>query len=172
MLAAAARQAAGKATEAAEPAKAIDDAVGAFHDAIAGIFPSVFVPEHERLWLVAQRGYAAVPDGLKVDRGIMGRAVRLARAQLAVDVHSDPDYVSALPGVRSELAVPLRVGRVVVGALNIESERVLPAGAAQLLRPLAAAIAARRKRFARRGSIWLHSRGCSSISAASVTPMR
>ncbi|MGH3132866.1 MAG: diguanylate cyclase domain-containing protein [Gaiellaceae bacterium] len=143
ILAAAARQAATQAAETAEPAEAIDDAVGALHDAVAGIFPSVFVLEHGRLWLVAQRGYAVVPDGIKVERGVMGRAVRLGRAQHAADVHSDPDYVPALPGVGSELALPLRVGRIVVGALNIESDRALPDDAPSLLRPLAAALAPR-----------------------------
>ena len=39
--------------------------------------PSVFVLEHGRLWLVAQRGYAVVPDGITVESGITGRAVRL-----------------------------------------------------------------------------------------------
>ncbi len=99
--------------------------------------PSAFVLEHGRLWLVAQRGYAVVPDGITVDSGITGRAVRMSRAQLAPDVHADPDYVQALPGVVSELAIPLRAGRVVVGVLNIESERALPDGAAEALRPLA-----------------------------------
>ncbi|MBA3433435.1 MAG: hypothetical protein H0U08_05015, partial [Actinobacteria bacterium] len=56
LLEAAGRLAAAKATEAAEPAKAIDDALEALHDAIAGIFASAFVLEHEHLWLVAQRG--------------------------------------------------------------------------------------------------------------------
>ena len=67
--------------------------------------------------------------------------MRLARAQLAADVRSDPDYVAALPGVTSELAVPLRTGRLVVGILNVESERALPDGAADALRPLARALA-------------------------------
>ena len=141
LLAAAARQAAAEAGCSSEPAEAIDAAVGKLHDGLAGILPSVFVLEHGRLWLVAQRGYAVVPDGIKVERGVMGRAVRLGRAQLAPDVRSDPDYVAALPGIGSELAVPLRAGRVVVGALNIESERPLPDGAAALVRPLALALA-------------------------------
>ena len=37
--------------------------------------------------------------------------------------------------------MPLRVGRAVVGVLNIESERALPDGAARLLEPLASALA-------------------------------
>jgi diguanylate cyclase (GGDEF)-like protein len=139
ILVAAARQAAAAAAAGAGselPGKCIDAAVGALYEAIGGVLPSVFVLEHGRLWLVAQRGYAVVPDGLPIERGVMGRAVRLGVPQNAVDVRSDPDYVPALPGVCSELAVPLRVGQLVVGALNLESERALPENAAELLEPL------------------------------------
>ena len=80
LLAVAANRAAAAAAEASEPAQAIDAACGALHETIAGLLPSVFVLEHGRLWLVSQRGYAVVPDGLSVERGIMGRAVRLGRA--------------------------------------------------------------------------------------------
>lgn len=141
LLAAAAAEAAGAAAE-GDPTSAIDAATGAFFASVAGILPSVFVLEHGRLWLVAQRGYAVVPDGIGVESGIMGRAVRLGRPQLVTDVRSDPEYVPALPGVQAELAVPLRVGRDVVGVLNVESERALPVGADRLVRPLAAALAA------------------------------
>jgi diguanylate cyclase (GGDEF)-like protein len=141
LLAAAAQRAADSAGTPDEPAKAIGSAIDAFYEAVAGAMPSVFVLEHGRLWLVAQRGYAVVPDGLTVEHGIIGRAVRFAAAQLATDVRSDPDYVPALPGVVSELAIPLRSGRTVVGVLNIESERGLPDGAAEALGPLVRALA-------------------------------
>jgi diguanylate cyclase (GGDEF)-like protein len=141
LLAVAANQAAAAASEADDPAQAIDAAVGALHQAITGLLPSLFVFEHGRLWLVSQRGYAFVPDGLSVERGVMGRAVRLGRPQLAPDVRADPDFVATLPGILTELAVPLRVGRSVVGALNIESERALPDGAVNLLQPLASVLA-------------------------------
>jgi diguanylate cyclase (GGDEF)-like protein len=124
-----------------EPVRAIDAAVDALYEAVAGAMPSVFVLEHGRLWLVAQRGYAVVPDGITVESGITGRAVRAGRAQLAPDVSADPDYVLALPGVVSELAIPLLVGSTVVGLLNLEAERALPDGAAEALRPLVRALA-------------------------------
>ncbi|MBA3402740.1 MAG: GAF domain-containing protein, partial [Actinobacteria bacterium] len=141
LLAVGANRAAAAAAEIGSAAQAIDAAVEALHASITGLLPSVFVFEHGRLWLVAQRGYAVVPDGLSVERGVMGRAVRLGRPQLAADVRSDPDFVPTLPGIVTELAVPLRVGQVVVGALNIESERALPDGAVQLIRPLASVLA-------------------------------
>ena len=141
LLTAAARAAADAIDEAVEPTRSIEAAVECFYDAVAGVMPSVFVLEHGRLWLVAQRGYAVVPDGITVETGITGRAIRLGRAQLAPNVKVDPDYVAALPGVVSELAVPLRVGRVVVGVLNVESERALPDGAADAIRPLVRALA-------------------------------
>jgi hypothetical protein len=97
-LGAAAAKAAEAAAGTSDPLAAIDAAMGAFHDALAGILPSVFVLERGRLWLVSQRGYAVVPDGIRVQSGIMGRAVRLGRPQLTTDVRVDVDYVPALPG--------------------------------------------------------------------------
>ena len=141
VLSAAARTAASAIRDEDEPARAIDAALQSFYDSIAGVMPSLFVLEHGRLWLVAQRGYAVVPDGMTVDGGITGRAIRLGRAQLAPDVKLDADYVPALPGVVAELAVPLRSSRTVVGVLNVEAERALPDGAADALRPLVRALA-------------------------------
>ena len=126
-----------------EPVVAIEAAIGAFADAVAGVLPSVFVLEHGRLWLAAQRGYAVVPDGITVESGITGRSIRLGSAQLATDVRADPDYVAALPGVRSEISVPLRTERGIVGVLNVESERVLPEAAGDALQPLALALTSR-----------------------------
>ena len=140
LLAAAAVTAAGRIDVDDEPVRAIDSAVEALYEAVAGAMPSVFVLEHGRLWLVAQRGYAVVPDGITIESGITGRAVRAGRAQLASDVSADPDYVLALPGVVSELAIPLLAGPTVVGLLNLEAERALPDGAVEALQPLVHAL--------------------------------
>jgi diguanylate cyclase (GGDEF)-like protein len=142
LLAAAMKEAVAAVAAEDEPARAISAAVGSLYGQVGGL-PSVFVLEHGRLWLVAQRGYAVVPDGISIDRGIMGRAVRLGRGQVVPDVHLDPEYLEALPGVVSEVAVPLRVGRLVVGAFNLESERAFPDDVLELVRPLAAALAPR-----------------------------
>jgi diguanylate cyclase (GGDEF)-like protein len=141
LLAAAARCAADAVPAHDEPTRAIEAATNALYEAVAGALPSVFVLDHGRLWLVAQRGYAVVPDGITVESGITGRAVRLAAPQLATNVSADPDYIPALPGVISELAIPLLAGGAIVGILNLESERALPDGAAAALAPLAEALA-------------------------------
>ena len=140
LLAVAARTAAAAADGEGDPARAIDAAVASFHESIRGIYPSVFVLEHGRLWLVAQRGYPFVPDGIEIARGVIGRAVRLDRPQLVADVGADRDYLDVLPGMAGEIALPLRAGRAVVGVFNVDSERAFPADAARLLRPLASAL--------------------------------
>ncbi|HEU0247023.1 MAG TPA: diguanylate cyclase [Gaiellaceae bacterium] len=140
LLAAAAQKAAAVLGDGDDPAASIDSAMEVLHAEIAGLMPSVFVLDHGRFWLVAQRGHSVVPDGVRVVSGIMGRAVRLARPQLVPDVTADPDYFAVRPGIVSELAVPLRTGRVVVGALNLESGRALPDGAAEAVRPLVSAL--------------------------------
>ena len=124
-----------------DSAQTIAAAIGALHDQVQGIFPSVFVLEHGRLWLVSQRGYAVVPDGIAIERGVMGRAVRLGLGQVVPDVRADPHYVEGLPGVCSEVAVPLAVDGAVVGVFNLESERALPGSVLELLGPLIAVIA-------------------------------
>ena len=173
LLTAAARKAAAALGDSTEPAKSIDRAAEVLYEEVRGLMPSIFVLEHGRLWLVAQRGYAVVPDGITMDTGITGRAIRLGRPQLAPDVRADPDYVAALPGVSSELAVPLRSGRMTVGMLNIESERALPDGVERAMRPLAEALAPLVEALRARRTLDLAGLpGSSCMSAASATPMR
>src|SRR6187399_727193 len=85
LLAAAARAAAASVAAEDDPTRAIDAAVQSLHEAVGGLMPSVFVLEHGRLWLVSQRGYAVVPDGITIESGITGRAIRLGRPQLVPD---------------------------------------------------------------------------------------
>ena len=102
----------------------------------------------------------------------MGRAVRLGRTQLAPDVRADPDYVPTLPGILTELAVPLRVGRMIVGALNIESERALPDGAANLIRPLAAVLGTARRTGPRHEERSICRRSLASSSTSEASEIR
>lgn len=143
LLGAAVKAAVRAAAREEEPVAAIDAGVGVLHATVEGIRPSLFVLEHRHLWVVAQRGYAFVPDGIGIEQGVMGRAVRLGRGEVVPDVHADPDYLEALPAVVSEAAIPLRVGRVTVGVLNVDSEYTFPPGSLEILHPLATELAPR-----------------------------
>jgi putative methionine-R-sulfoxide reductase with GAF domain len=63
-------------------------------------------------------GRAQGPPG-----GIIGRALRLRAPQVAGDVASDADYHPDVPGVRSEMVIPLLEGSEVLGGLDFQSEQ-------------------------------------------------
>src|SRR5229473_3105756 len=58
---------------------------------------------------------------IKVGEGVTGTAAQKGEAVLVDDVAADPRYISAVPNVRSELAVPLIVKNRVIGVIDIES---------------------------------------------------
>jgi len=59
---------------------------------------------------------------LKPGQGIVGTAVREGRSLVVDDVRQDPRYVGTIPNVRSQIAVPLRRKKRVIGALNLYGE--------------------------------------------------
>jgi diguanylate cyclase (GGDEF)-like protein len=73
------------------------------------------------LALGAQRGYAAPIETFDGTYGVVGRVMRLRRAELVADVASDPDYRAANPDVVSEISAPLLVGDELLGIVNVES---------------------------------------------------
>ena len=122
------------------PRAAVEAALDELHEALDGALVSAFVLEHGRLWTVGQRGYSVVPDGMSIEQGVTGRAVRLEATQFVQPVADDPDFVSIFPGIACELAVPLTTDYGVVGLLNIETPGQLPAQAPRLVRKLALAL--------------------------------
>jgi L-methionine (R)-S-oxide reductase len=62
------------------------------------------------------RGRAQGPPG-----GIIGRALRGRAPQVASDVTRDRDYLPDVPGVRSEMVVPLIEDGAAVGAIDFQS---------------------------------------------------
>src|SRR5437868_12699979 len=58
---------------------------------------------------------------IKVGEGVTGLAAQRREAVLVGDVTTDPRYISAVPDVRSELAVPLIVKNKLIGVIDIES---------------------------------------------------
>lgn len=58
---------------------------------------------------------------VRVGEGVTGRAAQLREAVLVGDVTKEPDYIAAIPNVRSELAIPLIVKNRVIGVIDIEA---------------------------------------------------
>ncbi len=58
---------------------------------------------------------------VKVGEGVTGKAAQLRQPVLINDVTKEVGYISALPQVRSELAIPLIIKNRVIGVINIEA---------------------------------------------------
>jgi len=78
----------------------------------------------QELYIRFQVGHArdvAERIRIKVGEGVTGLAAQRREAILVDDVVKDPLYISAVPNVRSELAVPLIIKNRVIGVIDIES---------------------------------------------------
>jgi len=63
-------------------------------------------------------------DNIPLGKGITGAAATSGEIVRVYDTQSDPRYIPSHPGIRSEIAVPLRLQHRVVGVMDLESERI------------------------------------------------
>jgi diguanylate cyclase (GGDEF)-like protein len=91
------------------------------HLARRGLLPTIYLAQAGRLRCQAVRGVWQVYDGVPSTTGIVGRVFRTGETAVVEDVGDAPDYLPAIPGVRSEICVALRVGGQVVGVVDTES---------------------------------------------------
>ena len=66
---------------------------------------------------IAERGR------IQVGKGVTGRAAETRQAVLVDDVTQYPEYITAVPNVRSELAVPLITKNRVIGVIDLEAQQ-------------------------------------------------
>ncbi len=89
---------------------------------------SFLVVDGSKFRIVGNRGYmshlsVALPlDGSK--GGITVKVARTHKPVLVLDTSRDDDYVEGIPGIRSELAVPVETKDKTVGVLNVESKKL------------------------------------------------
>lgn len=90
-------------------------------------YASILMIKGKTLCMVAYKGYSKIPSlKLRLD-GKKGITVRVARTKHSVivrDVTKEKAYVKGGEGIRSELAVPIKVGNNVIGVLNVESKKI------------------------------------------------
>jgi diguanylate cyclase (GGDEF)-like protein/PAS domain S-box-containing protein len=82
---------------------------------------SLYMRRGDSMFLEHQVGYAEVIHEIPICKGVLGKTVRTGQAILLDDVHADPNFLEAIPGIGSEVCVPLFDRGQVVGALNVES---------------------------------------------------
>jgi EAL domain-containing protein (putative c-di-GMP-specific phosphodiesterase class I) len=107
------------------------------------LMPSAYLERHGELRCIAQRGLWQILDGMSGNAGITGRTWKYGQPIVVPDVASNPDYLEAIPGVVSEICVPLIARDVAIGALNVESLIPLPAGMLGQLKTIASLLADR-----------------------------
>ena len=73
------------------------------------------------LLLQHQIGYDDVLERIPLDRGVAGRVARTGEVVMLEDVSRDPEFLAAIPDLRSEICVPFFLGGKVAGIFNIES---------------------------------------------------
>jgi two-component system, NtrC family, sensor kinase len=91
----------------------------------------------QRLELKAQAARYAAPaasnTSISLGEGIIGRVCRTGRTEVVEDVSRDKDFVDWFADTRSEIAVPIQIGGVVEGVLNVESDRTNAFGPSERL---------------------------------------
>jgi PAS domain S-box-containing protein len=84
--------------------------------------------DKDNLRVECQRGYPSplfleLPlDGTK--KGVTVRVANTRNPVLVPDTRKDKDYVQGVPGIRSELAVPVEIEGKVLGVLNVENRKL------------------------------------------------
>ena len=90
-------------------------------------YASILISNGKYLQVVAQIGHPEfLGEKLPIqgEKGITAKAARTKRTVLVPDVTKDSTYIKLLPEIRSELSVPIKIGRKVLGVLNIESKKL------------------------------------------------
>jgi len=89
-------------------------------------YASILMVEENFLKLVAYRGYSKVfflKLPLEGDKGITVKAAKTGKSIIVPDVRKEKAYIRGGEEILSELATPMRIGRKVLGVLNVESSK-------------------------------------------------
>lgn len=138
------------------------------------LMPSIYLERGGRLRCQAVAGYWQVFDGMRPGVGVIGRTFARERPTVIPDTTASDEYLEAVPSVRGEACVPIRVGGRVIGALNVESESVLDLGILPTMERGAALLSARIERLgglpleSRSQRLARHATGLAGLSEARV----
>lgn len=82
--------------------------------------------DSRKRWLFPHYSYRGIDfdlikEGISVDQGITGRAIRTGKPQIVNNVTLDIDYLNWRTATLSEIAVPIRTEMEIIGVINAES---------------------------------------------------
>jgi signal transduction histidine kinase len=102
----------------------LDEIVQVLQPSSASI--SLVNPDNKVLELEASFGLPEDWQDMKLSmgQGITGWAALHGRALIVNDVRDEPRYISVLPNIRSEMAVPMEDHGIVIGVVNVDSEEL------------------------------------------------
>ena len=75
----------------------------------------------DQLHIKDQVGYDNVIQWIPLTKGVSGRVVRTGQPVYLEDVRGEPEFIGAIPGIASEICIPLFDQGQAVGVLNVES---------------------------------------------------
>jgi L-methionine (R)-S-oxide reductase len=83
----------------------------------------IYLVNGETLVLAAWKGTQATEHTtIPLGKGVCGAAARSGTTELVNDVSKDKRYLSCFLSTRSEIVVPIRTSRVVLGEIDIDSD--------------------------------------------------
>lgn len=102
----------------------LDEIVQVLQPSSASI--SLVNPDNKVLELEASFGLPEDWQDMKLSmgQGITGWTALHGRALIVNDVRDEPRYISVLPNIRSEMAVPMEDHGIVIGVVNVDSEKL------------------------------------------------
>ncbi len=90
-------------------------------------YASILVIQGKMLHLVSQRGYShnlSFDLPLDGEKGVTVKAARTGKPFVIPDIRREKTYIKGKPNMLSELAVPIKVEKEVLGVLNVESKKL------------------------------------------------
>jgi signal transduction histidine kinase len=88
--------------------------------------------EQNAVDLMAAREYTYLPASLPLDHGLAGAVAKSGQPILVNDVSQDARYVAGSPATQSQMSVPIKRERDVIGVMNLESGKLNAFGILQL----------------------------------------
>lgn len=83
-----------------------------------------YLMDGEELALGPYVGKPSPHTRIKLDSGICGAAVREEQTIIVPDVNADPRYLECSLETKSEIVIPIRKGKKIVGEIDIDSDEL------------------------------------------------